>query len=272
MHDSTRSSRTVSRPDADLAVHLQGDPQAPVVFFAHSILSSSAMWTAQADLLAARGWRVVCADTRGHGASRCTGGHARMDTLVADTVAVLDALDISRVHYVGLSLGGMSGFGLALQHPDRLASLCLCDARADAPPEVAAPWDARIATARAEGCAALAMPTLERWFGTAFLQAHPDTAARLRAVAADTTVDGFVACARAIQSLDYLAGVDGIALPTTLVVGEKDGVLPAAMAELAARIRGAALEVIPGAGHLPNIDRREAFDTVLLHHLARAAA
>ena len=40
--------------------------------------------------------------------------------LVADTIAVLDALQIERVHYVGLSLGGMSGFGLGIHHADRL--------------------------------------------------------------------------------------------------------------------------------------------------------
>lgn len=264
-------TETIARPDATLQVHVHGRRGAPTVYLAHSILSSHVMWARQAERLAAEGWQVVCADTRGHGASTTTASTATMDQLAADTVAVLDALELPRVHYVGLSLGGMSGFGLALAHADRLASLCLCDARADAPPEVAAPWGERIAIAMREGCAALADTTLERWFGRAFLEREPATAARLRAAAAGTSRAGFAACARAIQGLDYLERVGNIRLPTTLVVGANDGVLPAAMHALAARMPGSVLEVIADAGHLPNIDQPEAFDAALLRHLARAA-
>lgn len=264
------SIQTVSRPDATLQLHLYGDAGAPAVCFSHSILASSAMWVEQAVLLNSRGWRVVCIDTRGHGGSRTNASQATMHTLVGDTVAVLDALGIEKAHYVGLSLGGMSGFGLGLDHADRLLSLCLCAARADAPPDVAKPWDERIAIAEAAAsCKPLAQPTIDRWFGRPFLDAHPETEQRLLQVTASTTVPGFVACARAIQGLDYLGRVKDIALPTTLIVGDRDGVLPAAMADIAQRIPGCVLESIAEAGHLPNVDQPEAFNAALLRHLAR---
>jgi 3-oxoadipate enol-lactonase len=267
--------QTVSRPDAELQVHLHGlhgDTDAPAICFSHSILASSAMWVEQAALLAGRGWRVVCIDTRGHGGSRTSSSQASMATLVSDTVAVLDALGIAKVHYVGLSLGGMSGFGLGLAHAERLSSLCLCAARADAPPEVANPWNERIAIAEAAGsCAPLAQPTIDRWFGRPFLDAHPETEQRLQQITAATTVPGFVACARAIQGLAYLGHVHEISPPTTLVVGSKDGVLPAAMADIAQRIRGSVLETIDNAGHLPNVDQPAAFNAALLRHLERVA-
>lgn len=195
-----------------------------------------------------------------------------MDDLVADTVAVLDALDIGHCHYVGLSLGGMSGFGLALQHADRLLSLCLCDARADAPAEFAALWDGRIATARAQGCAALAIPTTERWFGKDFLAEHPSLAQKFQATAASTQTEGFVACAQAIQGLNYLPELSRIHTPCTLIVGAKDLPLPQAMRDIQARIAGSVLEVIPDAGHLPNVDQPEHFNAALLGHLARVNA
>jgi 3-oxoadipate enol-lactonase len=253
------------------AVYLDGDAGAPTVFMTHSILSSSMMWDEQAALLAARGWRVVRADTRGHGKSQAKGASFAMDDLAADSVAIFDALNLERVHYVGLSLGGMSGFGLAIHHPARLVSAVLCDARADAPAAFAAPWDCRIATAQAQGCAALATATTERWFGKPFVETHPEITRRFNEAAATTSTDGFVGCARAIQSLDYLGGVAGIALPVTLIVGANDGMLPDAMRELQSMIPGAALDVIPGAGHLPNIDQPEAFNTALCRHLERAA-
>jgi 3-oxoadipate enol-lactonase len=256
-----------------LAVYDHGDATAPVVVMTHSVLSASFMWESQVRLLASRGFRVVCVDTRGHGASAASPAPYAMGDLVADTVDVLDALKVAKAHYVGLSLGGMSGFGLGIAHADRLASLCLCAARADAPPAVAAPWDERIAIAEAQSsCAPLAQPTIERWFGKAYVESHPAIAERFVRAAAATSVEGFKGCARAIQSLAYLDDVGRISTPTTLIVGANDGVLPQAMSVLHARIPGSVLELVADAGHLPNIDQPEAFDAALLRHFDRVTA
>jgi 3-oxoadipate enol-lactonase len=268
---STVTQKTIPGPGGDIAVYVQGDAAAPVVFMTHSILSSSMMWDAQAALLAQEGWRVVRADTRGHGASHAPKQPYTMADLGADTIAVLDALKVERAHYVGLSLGGMSGLGLGIHHADRLLSLCICDARADAPPAVAAPWDERIAIAAKEGCGALAAATVERWFGKAFLEANPTVTQRFMATATACSAEGFSGCARAIQGLNYLAEIGRIGAPTTLLVGGNDGVLPQVMRELQALIPGAVLAEIPNAGHLPNIDQPEAFNIALLRHLKWAS-
>jgi 3-oxoadipate enol-lactonase len=262
---------TIPGSGGDIAVYVQGDAAAPVVFMTHSILSASMMWDAQATLLANHGWRVVRTDTRGHGASHAPKAPYAMADLVADTVAVLDALQIERAHYVGLSLGGMSGLGLGIHHAHRLLSLCICDARADAPPAVAAPWDERIVIAAAQGCGALAAATVERWFGKAFLEEHPLVTQRFIDTATASSAEGFTGCARAIQGMNYLADVGRITTPTTLVVGGNDGVLPQVMRELQSLIPNAVLAEIPNAGHLPNIDQPEAFNTVLLRHFKQAA-
>ena len=269
---TTVEHRRVPGAAGELSLMLQGNEAARVVFMTHSILSASVMWEAQAELLASRGWRVIRADTRGHGASAAPDGPYVMGDLVADTIAVLDELQIERVHYVGLSLGGMSGFGLGIHHADRLLSLCLCDARTDAPPAFSAPWDERIAIAEQQGCSALADSTTERWFGKAFLDGYPEIARRFREAAATTSTAGFTGCARAIQKLSYLPEIGRIAVPTTLIVGANDGPLPQAMREIHAQIAGSHLEVIPQAGHLPNVDQPEAFNAALLRHFDRVAA
>jgi 3-oxoadipate enol-lactonase len=227
------------------------------------------MWQAQAELLAATGWRVIRVDARGHGGSQAAGDSCNMHDLVADSLAVLDALKIERAHYVGLSLGGMSGFGLGIAHPERLLSLCLCDARADMGPALAALWDERIELARQAGCGVLAVPTTERWFGKNFLDSNPSVAEAFQVTAANTSVNGFVGCASAIQSLDYLPKVHKIRTPTTLIVGANDGVLPQAMQSLQQLIPDSVLEVIPNAGHLPNIDQSLAFNAALMRHFFR---
>lgn len=259
----------IQGPGGLIAIQAQGPTDGPAVLMTHSILSSSMMWIAQAQLLAAKGFRVIRADTRGHGQSESSAAPYAMQDLVNDSVAVLDGLKLTRAHYIGLSLGGMSGFGLGIAHPDRLLSLVLCDARADMTPALAAPWDERIAIAQSQGCQALALHTAERWFGTTFLQAHPATAAQFVNAISQTSVAGFEGCARAIQGLNYLPQVAQIRVPTTLIVGANDGPLPAAMQDLQTRIPGAALEVIPGAGHLPNIDQPEAFNAALVRHFSQ---
>ena len=262
--------RRVPGPAGQLAVQVQGDSGAPVVFMTHSILSDRTMWDEQAALLVAQGFRVVRADTRGHGESDAPDkpdGPCTMADLVADSVAVLDALGIASAHYVGLSLGGMSGFGLGLHHAHRLLSLCLCDARADMPAAAAAVWPERIATARQQGCAALAASTVERWFGKAFVDANPATAQRFLNSASATSAAGFIGCAEAIIGLDYLPRVGEIKTRTALIVGADDGPLPQALRDLQGLMAGATLDVIAGAGHLPNIDQPAAFNAALLRHL-----
>jgi 3-oxoadipate enol-lactonase len=252
-------------------VHLGGDAGAPPVVFNHAILTSSAMWREQFALLVKEGWRVIGVDARGHGASDPLDSPYGFADLVADNISVLDVLGIARAHFVGLSLGGMTGVGLGVAHPDRLLSLCLCDMRADAPPAFAAPWGERITLAEGQGTAALAATTAERWLGKAFLDAHPGIAQWLVQVIGATSVPGFVGCAHAIQGLDYLGAVPRITTPTTLIVGANDSVLPGAMRDIHGQIRGSVFEVIPNAGHLPNIDQRDAFDAALLRHLRRVA-
>jgi 3-oxoadipate enol-lactonase len=268
---NSATTRLIPCPAGNLAAHMMGDAGKPAVLLSHSILASSMMWERQAALLAGAGFYVVALDTRGHGDSAAAPAPYSMDDLVGDTVAVMDALGIARAHYIGLSLGGMAGFGLGIHHGERLLSMVLCDARADAPAPFAAVWDERIAAAK-DNCASLAEPTALRWFGAAFLAAHPDIAQRFRDTIASTSSAGFIGCARAIQGLNYLGDMDKIRTPVTLVVGANDLPLPEAMAHLQTRIAGAQLEVIPGAGHLPNIDQPDAFDAALLRHFAKFAA
>ena len=260
----------VQGPGGLIAVQAQGPMEGPVVLMAHSILASSMMWSAQATMLANQGYRVIRADTRGHGESEASAAPYSMQDLGNDSIAVLDGLKINRAHYIGLSLGGMSGFGLGIQHPHRFLSLVLCDTRADMTPAFAAPWDERIELAQTQGCQALAQSTAERWFGAAFLESHPAIASQFINTIGHTSVAGFVGCARAIQGLDYLTQAPQIRVPTTLIVGANDGPLPATMQDLQTRITGAVLEVIPGAGHLPNIDQPEAFNSALLRHFSKS--
>lgn len=253
--------------DGNLAVHTAGPNDAPTLVLGHSILASTHMWRGQLEMLLGFGLRVVSIDTRGHGASDAPPPQCTLDDLVADNIRVLDELGIERAHFMGVSLGGMVALGVGIIHPHRVASLIVCDARADAPPAFATPWDDRIAAAKEHGTAALAESTAERWFGMDFLRNEPAIAAEVKEMIGGTSVGGLAACARALQGLDYLGRVGQISAPTHWIVGANDGPLPDVMRHLQSLVPGSALEVIEGAGHLPNIDQPVAFNEVVARRL-----
>jgi 3-oxoadipate enol-lactonase len=258
---------SISTSWGSIAITEQGDQSAPAVILSHSILASSMMWEEQLAVLANAGWRAIAIDTRGHGQSSATTPPYTLDELGLDIITAMDQLGLAKAHFVGLSLGGMIGFGLGIHHGDRLESLCICDARADAPTPFFNQWNDRMEIAKREGCQALALPTTERWFGKAFLETHPEIATRFQKTISETSLNGYIGCAQAIQQLPYLEQLGKIAVRTTLIVGSNDAPLPETMKDIQSRIPGANFELIPNAGHLPNIDQASAFNAALLRHL-----
>ena len=256
---------------AMLRVYDDGPIEQPCVVLAHSIMTSANMWAPQLQHLAKLGLRVLRPESRGHGNSSTGQSPFTIDRLATDVVQVLDRLEIARAHFVGLSLGGMVGFALAQQYRDRLLGVVICDARADSPPAFAQPWNERIAQAREQGMQSLVQPTLDRWFGERLAKLASSQQAQLRADIESTSVDGFVATARALQDFDFTAGLASMPPQVTLIVGDQDGVLPTVMADLSRNIPRSRLEVIPGAGHLPNLDQPGLFNAALTRALVATA-
>src|SRR5258706_2667469 len=118
-----------------------GSAEKPVLVLSNSLGTHLGMWDAQVPAFAER-YRVLRYDSRGHGQSAVPPGPYRIEDLGRDLLALLDALGLSRVHFCGLSKGGMVGMWLATNAPDRVERLVLCNTSAYlGPPEL---WEARI--------------------------------------------------------------------------------------------------------------------------------
>ena len=253
-----------------IAYDLIGANTAPAVCFCHSLASDSGMWAEQIPPLLAAGFRVLRVDMRGHGGSDAVSGDYTMQQLGDDVALVLDALGIAKVHYVGLSIGGMLGQAFAITHGTRLLSAMLCDTSPQSPPGAKAAWAPRIDAVRKAGSLVpLADPTMERWFTPAFKPRNPRRWQQIHATIAATTPQGYLGCAAAILDFDFIPHLPSIKIPTLVVCGEEDeGTPPAGNRKIAELIPGARYEGIAEARHFPNVERSDAFNRLLMDWLA----
>lgn len=250
-------------------IHCQlcGPEEAATVCLSHSLACSSLMWEPQMPALSER-FRVLRYDIRGHGGSEATPPPYTLDQLADDVVAMLDALSIEQVHWVGLSMGGMIGQSLALRHSRRLLSLVLCDTLSVVSNEAQRIWSERIETAEREGMAPLCEPTLVRWFTPAYLQMDPPLVESIRAQILNTPIMGYIGCCEAIRRINYIDRLDRIHLPTRVIVGAEDQATTPADAQIIhRRIEGSSLVVIDDAAHLSNVEQPEAFNNAMVGFL-----
>jgi 3-oxoadipate enol-lactonase len=239
------------------------DSAAPWIVLSNSLAADHTMWDAQIPLLIKR-FRVLRYDTRGHGASDVPLGPYSFEDLIGDVVALMDSQGIERASFMGLSLGGMTGVGLAISHPERVSRLLCCDARVDSPAEFRKGWDDRSAIVRTKGMAGIVHATVERWLASPFRAAHPAVVARITDMILRTPTEGWLGCASAIRTIDYLGQLPRLAVETLYVVGEHDtGAPPDVMRAMAAATPGACMNVIPNAAHLPNIDAAAEFNALI---------
>lgn len=247
---------------------LEGPVDAPCVAFSNSLACNLTMWDDQAALLSDR-YRVLRYDQRGHGGTEATEGAYDFDLLIDDAIGLLDALGIGKCHWVGLSLGGMTGYGMALKHPDRMITFVACDSRPTAPPEYADYFSGRIRITKEEGMEGLVEPTVTRWFTDKSMADAIPVLDKMREMIRTTNPTGHIGCCSAIRELAYGDRLGEITVPTLVVGGAEDmGAPPEVMGDVAAAIPGARHEVIPEAGHISNVENPPAFNAVLEAFLA----
>lgn len=247
-----------------IAYRFDGPVDAPVLLLSNSLGSRWELWEPQMPDFSRR-YRVLRYDSRGHGRSDVPPGACSMDRLGCDVVEMLDALGLERVHFCGLSMGGMVGQWLGARAPERLSRLVLSNTTSYGGP--AAGWQARIDTAREGGMAALADATIARWFTPAFAAREPATVAALRDALLAANPAGYAACCAAIRDMDLRLTAPLVAVPTLVIAGNVDpSTPPEAGRWLAGAIPGARLVMLEAA-HLSNVEQAAAYTAAVMDFL-----
>ena len=248
----------------DLRARIDGPDGAPWLVLSNSLGAALEMWEPQVAAFS-REYRVLRYDTRGHGQSAAPPGPYTIDLLGSDVVGLLDTLGIRRAHFCGLSMGGATGMWLAVHAVARIDRLVLCNTMPWlGPPEA---MDARIATIRREGMAALVEGILQRWFTEDAITHHPEAVERTRQTLLKTPVGGYIGCCEALRDMDQRADLARITSPTFVIAGTHD---PAPTPEVArawaSTIPGARFLELPAA-HLSSIGAAGEFNQQVLTFL-----
>ncbi len=247
-----------------LHYQIDGADDAPVLVLSNSLGTTLDMWLPQLPAFTEK-YRVLRYDTRGHGQSEVTPGPYSIAQLGSDVIALLDHLKLPRVHFCGLSMGGMTGMWLAINHPTRIDRLVLCNTSAAiGVPEM---WNARIAQVRQGGMNSIIDTVLERWFTADFLAHAPAQVVRVRSMLAATSVEGYVANCAAVRDMDQRAELGRIATPTLVIGGRHDKSTPPEHGELIAKSIPGARYVELNAAHLSNWEVAQAFTQQVLNFL-----
>jgi 3-oxoadipate enol-lactonase len=239
-----------------LYYQLSGPEDAPVLLFSNSLGTDLTMWDPQASALA-HDFRILRYDGRGQGQSTVTPGPYSIAQLAEDVLSLLSTLNLSRVHFCGLSMGGMVGMTLAMRAPALLEKLVLCNTA----PKIGTPetWNARIQAVRAGGMAAVVESVLERWFTPGFRAASPGAVDCTRRMLLRSPVEGYVAGCAAVRDMDARGTIANIRVPTLIISGARDPVTPPRDGRyMEQKISGSLCKELPAA-HLSNIEAVEAF-------------
>jgi len=249
----------------------------PVILL-HAFPLNAGMWRPQLEAVP-EGWRFIAPDFRGFGATRALDrkmglppedGSQGIDQYAADIGDFMDCLKLDDAVIAGLSMGGYVAFAMYRQAPARFNGLVLADTRPQA--DTPAGRDGRAAMRERlarEGTRAVADQMLPKLLSP---RAHAEDAAlvaRVRGMIEDAEPPGVDAAIVAMMKRpDSTDDLPRIACATLVLVGEADEITPIADAQaMQAAIPRSTLTVVPGAGHLSNLERPDAFGKTLADFL-----
>lgn len=240
---------------------ITGTPNSPVLVFSNSLGTDMTMWDELVSSLLPY-FRILQYDTRGHGGSDTTEAPYTIPQLGNDVIDLLDELQIDKVYFCGLSMGGLIGQWLAVNHPERIIKLVLSNT--DAKIGNQENWNERIQIVNSQGMQAIVEGTMERWFTDDFRKTNSGKIAAVKTVFLNNNRLGYTNNCAAVRDADFRNELNKIVVETLVLTGDEDTVTTVAHAEeLVDKIPNASLKVMH-ARHLMSTELSDEFTEALL--------
>jgi 3-oxoadipate enol-lactonase len=243
-------------PTFDLRYKVEVHACRPTLVLSHSLGTDLSLWSSQAGELS-KHFSVVRYDTRGQGRSSAPPGSYTIADLGGDVLGLLDALQLERVHFCGISMGGLVGQWLAIHAGERIDKLVLSNTAAKI--GTLEGWNSRIETVQRLGIRAIIPAVISGWFTEPFQRESPEEIRRMEELLAANDPAGYTACCAAVRDADFRAHLGAIQARTLVVCGTKDrSTTPAEANLLAGQIAGSRLLELPAA-HISNVEAAHLF-------------
>ena len=231
----------------------------------HAFPLDRGMWQPQIDALAGQ-CRILAVDLPGFGQSTVD-PNLTVDSAADGLVELLDKENLpGQVVLGGLSMGGYVAMAFARRNPDRLAGLILADTRSDADDDAGKKNRDRLISLTQEfGPSKVYEVMLPKVVCQDTLKNQPKIVESIRVLAARQSAAGVIAGLKMLRDRpDATPELSRITVPTLIIVGEHDAITPPLLAEqMASHIAGSRVVVIPGAGHLSNMEQPTAFNAAV---------
>lgn len=257
----------VQLAEGELNYTLQGPAGKPVLVLSNSLGTDLGMWDAQMPAFTEH-FQVLRYDTRGHGQSLVSPGSYTIEQLGQDVLALLDALQLDKVHFCGLSMGGLIGQWLGINAGKRLHTLTICNTAAKIGSQDV--WNPRIEMVLSQGVEAMVSlrdASIARWFTPTFAESHPQEAKRITDMLAATSPHGYAANCAAVRDADFREQVASIQVPLLIIAGSEDAVTTPADAHfIEDKVSGARYAEFHAA-HLSNVEAGELFSRQVVDFL-----
>jgi 3-oxoadipate enol-lactonase len=249
--------------DIHIAFRWDGDPDGPVVVMAHAMGTSHRIWDLQIAALSDH-YHILRYDWRGHGDSGAPEGPYSLEQFLRDAVGMMDALDLEKVHWVGISTGGMIGLGLAIHYPERIQTLTLCNTTSQSDSGYRNWVAKRREIVLESGMEPVWEMTKHLWFSDSFVEEESAAFHDIREVFVRMSIPGYLGGSAAVAGLAYRDRLHEITAPTRIIAAGDDPVAPIERSEeIRDRINGSTLTVIDGQRHFSNVEVPERFNKIL---------
>jgi pimeloyl-ACP methyl ester carboxylesterase len=260
-------SRTIAYLDS-----APGDATRRVCLLLHAFPIGASLWEPQMRSVPA-GWRLVTPDLRGFG------GSSELDSVSAlsisdyadDAIDLMDELGIARAVIGGASMGGYAALAFLQKAPERVEGLILANTRAGADsPEARANRRNMLALVDREGPSGVAREMMPRLLGPTTRETNSPIEAFVRRLIKQQSP---VAIRSAIQRMmhrpDSTPLLAQVTVPALVITGAEDALIPVSESQaMASSLKQSTLVVVPGAGHLANLEQPDTFNTAVQKFLS----
>jgi 3-oxoadipate enol-lactonase len=249
--------------EVTLRCAVEGLPQGVPLVFINSLGTDLRIWDKLTPYFVEH-FPIIRYDKRGHGLSDCPPGPYTIGDHSNDLVGLLRQLTTNKAILIGISVGGLIALDYAVNYPEKVMALVLCDTGAKI--GAADSWNQRIEAVTKHGIEHVAETILARWFVPEFSSQYPQDYQEYYDMLTHMPAVGYAATCEALRDADFRDKLDTIDVKSLVLCGSEDTATPPELGQqLAASLKNAHFELIQSAAHLPCIEQPEAMAKKMLY-------